>query len=225
MTFSIVGRCADTGMVGVAVTTSSICVGSRSSWARAGAGAVATHNVTDPSLGDALLDLLDDGLVASQAMAKVVAEAPYTEYRQLILIDTDGNIAHHTGEKTLGTHNVAQGTDCIAAGSLLATPEVPNAMVAHFADHSGIHLAERLLGALEKGVTAGGEVGPVKSAALLVLHEHRWPLVDLRVDWHDSEPVAALRALWEAYEPQIEDDLTRAIDPPRAPAYGVPGDL
>ena len=39
MTFSIVGRCARTGMLGAAVTTSSISVGSRCSHARAGIGA------------------------------------------------------------------------------------------------------------------------------------------------------------------------------------------
>ncbi|HSY85475.1 MAG TPA: DUF1028 domain-containing protein, partial [Verrucomicrobiae bacterium] len=39
MTFSLIGRCAETGMLGVAITTSSICVASRCPWARAGAGA------------------------------------------------------------------------------------------------------------------------------------------------------------------------------------------
>ena len=56
MTFSITGRCEDTGMFGVAITTSSICVGSRCPWARAGVGAVATQNVTLPSIGRMVLD-------------------------------------------------------------------------------------------------------------------------------------------------------------------------
>ena len=56
MTFSIVGRCVNTGMFGVAITTSSICVGARCPHARAGVGAVATQNITDPSLGPRLLD-------------------------------------------------------------------------------------------------------------------------------------------------------------------------
>lgn len=50
MTFSITGHCARTGMAGVAITTSSICVGSRCPHARAGVGAVATQNITDPTL-------------------------------------------------------------------------------------------------------------------------------------------------------------------------------
>ncbi|MGY9013257.1 MAG: DUF1028 domain-containing protein, partial [Rhodobacterales bacterium] len=37
-------------MFGVAITTSSICVGSRCPHVRAGVGAVATQNITDPHL-------------------------------------------------------------------------------------------------------------------------------------------------------------------------------
>lgn len=224
MTFSIVGRCADSGMLGVAITTSSICVGSRCPWARAGVGAVATQNVTDPSLGDALLDLLDDGFAAEEAMRRILSESPYIEHRQLTVVDTDGNIASHTGSETLGTNHVAQGRDCIAAGNLLASTEVPEAMVQGFVADSGSHLAQRLLGSLEQGLSAGGEMGPVKSAALLVVHEHPWPLVDLRVDWDDADPVTTLSLLWKAYQPQMDDYVTRALDPTSAPAYGVPGD-
>ena len=43
-------------MVGVAITTSSICVASRCPWVRSGVGAAATQNITDPSLGNLMLD-------------------------------------------------------------------------------------------------------------------------------------------------------------------------
>lgn len=61
MTFSITGRCARTGQVGVAITTSSIAVGSRCPWVRAGTGAVATQNVTMPSIGNDVLDRIAAG--------------------------------------------------------------------------------------------------------------------------------------------------------------------
>ena len=80
------------------------------------------------------------------------------------------------------THAVAAGTDCIAAGNLLRDRDVPAAMARAFAGDVSLHLAERLLRGLEAGLAAGGEMGPVKSAGLLVVHEHPWPLVDLRVD-------------------------------------------
>jgi uncharacterized Ntn-hydrolase superfamily protein len=46
-----------------------------------------------------------------------------------------------------------------------------------------------------------------------------WPVADLRVDWHEN-PVAELRALWELWAPQLDDYVTRALDPDRAPAFG-----
>ena len=60
MTLSIAGRCPETGMLGGAVTSSSICVASRCLFTRAGVGAALTQNVTDPSLGDKMLNLLED---------------------------------------------------------------------------------------------------------------------------------------------------------------------
>ena len=50
MTFSISGFCQKTGMVGVAITTSSICVASRCPWVKAGVGAASTQNIRDPTL-------------------------------------------------------------------------------------------------------------------------------------------------------------------------------
>ena len=51
-----------------------------------------------------------------------------------------------------------------------------------------------------------------------------WPVVDLRVDWAEHDPIGQLERLWLAYKPQMQDYVTRALDPTRAPSYGVPGD-
>ncbi|GIR51209.1 MAG: hypothetical protein CM15mP60_2700 [Alphaproteobacteria bacterium] len=53
MTFSIVARCAKTGQFGMAVASSSPAVAARCAYARAGVGAAASQNVTDPRLGPA----------------------------------------------------------------------------------------------------------------------------------------------------------------------------
>jgi uncharacterized Ntn-hydrolase superfamily protein len=86
------------------------------------------------------------------------------------------------------------------------------------------HFAAMLLHALRAGVRAGGEAGPIHSAGLLVVRDVSWPIVDLRVDWSDDDPVAQLAALWERYESQVEDYVRRALDPAAAPSFGVPGD-
>jgi uncharacterized Ntn-hydrolase superfamily protein len=225
MTFSIAGRCARTGMFGVAITTSSICVGARCPHVRAGAGAVATQNITDPAYGPRILDLLAKGHDADDALARALEGQPYTEYRQILVIDRRGATAVHSGARLLGKHGVAAERDCIAAGNLLKTVEVPAAMADGFASNAQHHLAERLLRALEAGLAAGGEEGAVRSAALIVADRLPFPLVDLRVDWDDIEPIAGLRRLWTDYAPQMQAYVDRAVNPSVAPSYGVPGDL
>ena len=71
MTFSLVARCAETGMFGVAISSSSPAVAARCSYTRAGIGAVASQNVTDPSLGPLTLDLMQEGAGADAAVAEV----------------------------------------------------------------------------------------------------------------------------------------------------------
>jgi len=48
-----------------------------------------------------------------------------------------------------------------------------------------------------------------------VAERHNFPLIDLRVDWHEH-PVAELRALWSRYAPLVHDFVTRSIDPDNA---------
>ena len=47
---------------------------------------------------------------------------------------------------------------------------------------------------------------------------YTWPVVDLRVDWHD-EPIAELRRIWSVYAPQLEAYITRAVNPAAAPNF------
>ena len=136
MTFSVSGYCKDTGMVGVAITTSSICVASRCPWVIAGVGAAATQNVTDPSLGNLMLDYLEKGSSVKQAIQKVVEEHKFISYRQLALVDSKGNCASYTGSKTLGTNAVSEGDCCVAAGNLLSSTEVVQAMTNNFSNNS-----------------------------------------------------------------------------------------
>jgi len=224
MTFSIAARCRQTGMFGIAIASSSPAVAARCAWARAGVGVVATQNVTDPTLGNRGLDLMEKGASAAQALDILVASAPFIEYRQLAVIDAAGGTAVFSGAKALGTHNTAQAKDAVAAGNLLAHDGVPAALVGAFEAAKG-HLATRLLAAMDAGMAAGGEAGPIHSAGLLVVDKLTWPVVDLRVDWADEDPLASLRKVWDIYAPQLAAYVSRALDPREAPSYGVPGDL
>jgi uncharacterized Ntn-hydrolase superfamily protein len=224
MTFSIIGRCPETGQLGIAISSSSISVGARCPWVRAGVGAVATQNVTLPALGPQILDFLEDGQLApAAALDRALDADEWSQYRQVTVIDGHGHTAFFNGKEALGVHHAVAGEQCVAAGNMLAGVEVIEAMVQAFEKTPGM-LADRLLSSMRAAIAAGGEAGPVHSAALKLVGDVIWPIVDLRVDWADADPIGQLDALWQAYRPQMQDYLTRALNPTAAPSYGVPGD-
>ncbi len=222
MTFSLIARCARTGQFGMVIASSSPAVASRCAHVRAGVGVVASQNITDPGLGPAVLDQLAQGKSASAALAAVTTGRPHIDYRQLLVVDATGAGAIHSGAQVLGNWAEALGQDCAAGGNLLANTRVPQAMIAAFEAATG-HLGDRLMAALQAGLAAGGEAGPVHSAGLKIADTLDWPLVDLRIDWSDA-PIAALAVAWQVYRPQMAAYVQRALDPGIAPSYGVPGD-
>ena len=222
MTFSLIARCRSSGQFGMVISSSSPAVAARCAHVRAGVGAVASQNITDPGLGPEVLDQMAQGKLAREAMAAVIAERPFIDYRQLLVIGAAGDCAIHSGAQVLGKWGDARGQDCAAGGNLLASSNVPQAMVTGFERASG-HLGDRLMAALRAGLAAGGEAGPVHSAGLKIADSLDWPLVDLRIDWSD-DPIGALALAWDVYRPQMAAYVQRAINPTIAPSYGVPGD-
>ena len=222
MTFSIAAVCKETGETGCAVSSSSICVTSRCAFVGPG-GAALTQNVTNPALGMQAIQLLKEGMAPQQVIDTLLQDEHYPQWRQLLVVDSRGRSALFDGEKALGIVGRAKGDGCVAAGNLLADSRVPLAMVKAFENSEG-QLAERLILAMQAGVAAGGEAGPVYSAGLRVARPNiEWPVIDLRVDWHDS-PIDSLYENWLRYAPQLEDYVMRAANPDAAPSYGVPGE-
>ena len=168
MTFSVIGRCPETGQLGIAISSSSIMVGARCPWARAGVGAVATQNVTLPALGSQILDFLESMKLDPQgALDRALGANEWSEYRQVTVIDGQGRTAFFSGKETLGVHHAVAGEQCVAAGNMLASVGVIGAMVPAFENARGL-LADRLLAAMHAAMAAGGEAGPVHSAALKI---------------------------------------------------------
>lgn len=223
MTFSLVARCAKTGMFGVAIASSSPAVAARCAYTRAGAGAVASQNITDPTLGPFALDLMQGGMTASEAIAGVRDQGTHIEYRQVLAIDKHGNTAIHSGPNSLGIWTSAQGLDVASGGNLLANDQIPTAIVAGFTESTG-HIGDRLIAAMRAGVAAGGEAGPIHSAGMQICDAVNWPYADLRCDWSEDCPIENIAAAWQVYKPQAAAYIQRALDPREAPSYGVPGD-
>jgi uncharacterized Ntn-hydrolase superfamily protein len=222
MTFSLTARCPETGMFGIAISSSSPAVAARCVHARPMVGAIASQNITDPRLGQIGLDLLARGLNAEEVRAALVASSRFIAYRQFAIVDSAGATACYSGSFTLGIHATCLSEGAVAAGNLLASEQVPAAMIAAYQAASGT-LAERLLAGLKAGLDQGGEAGPVRSAGLTVVRDVSWPIIDLRVDWSDR-PIAALHEVWAVYGPQIEDYVQRARQPVDAPGFGVAGE-
>ena len=220
MTFSLVIRDGDS--FGSVICSSSPAVGARCVHLRDGVGAVHSQNITDPRLGVRLLDLLEGGASAAEAVECIVATDATSPYRQLVVVDASGQTAIHSGPNALGIVGEHQVPGAAAAGNMLATPDVPRRLVEGWQQATGA-VESRLLAALRAAIEEGGEAGPVHSAALTVVSGHGWRTTDLRVDWSD-DPVADLDALVALWLPQRDDYILRGEDPARSPGYGVPGD-
>lgn len=221
MTFSIAATDGK-GRFGIAVTSSSPAVAARCIHLRDGVGAVSSQNITDPRLGNALLDRLQSGHSAESAIEAFVRESAATEFRQLTVLDATGGSAVFSGAHTLGVFGQARSQHSVAAGNMLANTDVVQVLCDTFESVTG-ELEERMMAALKAAEAAGGEAGPVRSAGLSVTSGLGWRDTDLRVDWHEN-PIAELSQLLEVWLPQRQDYVVRALDPASSAGYGVPGD-
>lgn len=205
------------------ISSSSTAVASRCLHLRPSVGVVASQNVTNPALGPLLLDELEAGGSADSAIAAAVAADPFNDFRQLSVIDAQGRVSTHSGGQALGNFGVSVGDQAVAAGNMLFSLAVLDAMVDGYATSDAPTFEERLLAGFLSAIEAGGEAGPVRSAGLAVVESASWRVTDLRVD-DAADPAGELARLLGLWLPQKRDYLTRALNPQSAPSYGVPGD-
>ena len=223
MTFSLAARDAPSGAFGMIISSSSPAVASRCINLRAGIGAVASQNVTNPALGPAVLDELERGRTAREAIEAVVAAEPFHDFRQLMAVDANSTSFVYSGSGALGLVGAKAVEGAVAAGNMLAGEHVIDAYLDGYLTSSAETFEERLFDGFRAALRAGGEVGPVRSAGLAVVEDASWRVTDLRIDDHD-DPGSELARLLDLWLPQKTDYLTRAINPTTAPSYGVPGD-
>ena len=128
-TFTLLARCERTGLLGVAMCTSSISVGSRCPFGQARTGVGSVQACPDPRLRHLAIKLLNMGYSASKVLGELVGSDPRIEYRQIGLVDKDGNTAAYTGPKNLpwAGHIIKDGY--IAMGNALAGKQTIQAMV------------------------------------------------------------------------------------------------
>lgn len=196
MTYSLVARDPVSGELGVAVQSHWFSVGSIVSWARAGVGAVATQSVAEPAYGPRLLDRLERGEGAHDALAQELAADELARFRQVAVVDAAGEVAAHTGGGCIVHAGQTEGEGFSAQANMMSSPAVWPAMATAFEAAEG-PLGQRLLAALEAAEGGGGDVRGRQSAALLVVpgSGDGWrTAADLRVDDH-QDPLGELRRL------------------------------
>jgi len=222
MTFSLVARCKETGMFGLAITSSSPAVAARCSYARAGVSAVASQNITDPSLVPLALDMMERGLTACEVTEEIVKYGKFVDYRQVLVVDKFGGTAIHSGPNSLGIWAQANALNVASGGNLLSNDGIPQVIVDEFLAAKK-HIGDRLIAAMQGALDAGGEDGPIHSAGIKILDKVSWPIADLRCDWTEECPIETISTLWEIYKPQLDAYIKRALDPLETPSYGVLG--
>jgi uncharacterized Ntn-hydrolase superfamily protein len=195
MTWSIVARDPATGAFGVAIATKFFAVGSLCPHAESGVGALSTQALVNPLWGRRALALLREGVPAADAVARLVADDPGRDHRQLHLVDRAGRTASHTGAACVGWCGATDGEAFSVAGNMLAGAAVVAATANAYRNAEG-PFAARLLAALDAGEAAGGDKRGRQSAALLVHAGEDYAELDLRVDDHEA-PLPELRRLWE----------------------------
>lgn len=214
-TFSIVGYDAATGDMGVAVQSHWFSVGTMVIWGEAGVGVVATQSFTNPAFGPEGLALLKQGMPAEAVVKQLISKDEGSAFRQLGMVDANGNAAAFTGEKCIGEAGHLVGNGYAVQANMMLTNEVWSAMARAFEGSVGQALAERLMAALEAAQAVGGDIRGQQSAALLVVSAKNtgqpWVdrKVDLRVDDH-AQPITELKRLLKvhrAYEHMNRGDV------------------
>jgi uncharacterized Ntn-hydrolase superfamily protein len=213
-TYSIVARDPATGEMGVAVQSHWFSVGSIVSWAEAGVGAIATQSLVNVSFGPKGLELLKQGMNAQQVLDKLISEDDGKDYRQLAIIDANGNVAAYTGKKCIPDAGHITGDNFSVQANLMMNDKIWPAMDKAFREADG-PLAERMVEALVAAQNEGGDIRGQQSASILIVKGEStgeiWKdrLIDLRIEDH-PDPVNEIKRLLKvhrAYEHMNKGDL------------------
>ncbi len=208
MTFSIMGRCARTGQVGVASATVSLGVGGLAFWFTSRGDVIASQAYASKRNGQLMYLAMEAGKSAEEAIALPRVEDEHVAFRQFMILPQGGAPLAFTGDKCRPWAGHIVEPNLIVAGNVLSGPRVVEAMAEAFRGSESADLDERLLLALEAGRDAGGQATPdgtglaERSASIRVIDGGKdtgLAARDLRVDMHHSA-VHQLRQLFEVYK-------------------------
>jgi uncharacterized Ntn-hydrolase superfamily protein len=144
----------------------------------------------------------------SEALETALSRDDGAESRQIGVISLDGRSAQHTGTRPGDWAGQRSGLNYATQGNVLVGPEVLDAVATSFEATEGsyLHLADRLIAAMEAGQAAGGDrrSGRMQSAAVIVADPREGmarrddgQTVHVNICEH-PEPVAEMRRVYDA---------------------------
>jgi len=206
-TLSIVALDKRSGEMGAAVLSQSFAVGSKTIWSEPGVGVVVAQGTIEPTYWPLGLALLKGGKTPPQALKSLLATDPRPGVRQVMMIDSRGRAAAHTGKSCLPEAGYLAGRGFSVQANFVHAKRVWRSMAAAFRGGKGT-LAERMVSALEAGEQASKGArrgGASRSAAVTVVAalptNTPWEgrLLDLRVESSDA-PLKELKGLLKVEE-------------------------
>lgn len=213
-TYSIVARDSATGQMAVAVQSHWFSVGSLVAWGKSGVGVVATQSFVNPAFGPEGLARMEQGVVAEKVLADLIANDEGRNVRQVAMVDSDGNVAVHTGDTCIPFAGHIKGEGFSVQANMMLTDAVPEAMANAYRHNKHMPFAERVVSALIAAQDVGGDIRGQQSAALVIVSGSKrevWndKLIELRVEDH-PEPLKELVRLLKvhrAYEHMNNGDV------------------
>lgn len=213
-TFSIVAIDKEAGEMGVAVQSHWFSVGSIVAWAEPGVGAIATQSLVNVSFGPRGLELLKSGKMPQEVLQELLNSDDGQAFRQVSIINTNGDVSTHTGEKCIADASHITGDGYSVQANMMLNDKVVPAMSEAFKNSNG-PLAERMIEALKAAQKAGGDIRGQQAASLLIVKTKStgkiWEdrLIDLRVEDHPEavNEIARLLKVFRAYEHMNNGDL------------------
>ena len=197
-TYSIIAYDSATGEFGAAVQSHYFKVADVL-WLEPGIGAVATQSLVEFSYGPLGLEMMKNGKSAKDALAGLLASDPNFQVRQVAMIDRNGEVAVHTGDKCIAEAGHQAGRFFSVQANLMRNNTVWPAMAQAFETTKG-DLADRIMAALEAAQREGGDIRGMQSAAMVIVSGKptgmSWKdrIIDIRVD-DSPQPLVELKRL------------------------------
>jgi uncharacterized Ntn-hydrolase superfamily protein len=194
MTWSILARDPETGLLGMAVASRFFAVGGVCPWSQGGTGILSTQALVNPCYGPRGLALLREGIAPRDVCDILTTDDPGASQRQIHVMNEAGAAAAHTGGDCVDWCGQLADDQVSVAGNMLAGPQVLARTLESYQQNPKLPIVDRLLAAMVAGEAAGGDKRGRQSAALVIQGPEPYRRLDIRADDH-ADPLAELARL------------------------------